>query len=425
MLDCGLPPVSKSRSERKSRLVLLAGDVLVVSAAFLLAPFLLPSSDFDMSLALDPVSSLGSLAIPVLCAIGVLEFARLHSGYTAFERLQQISLSLGAVFLLEAFLSYIGFAWLPGLPETSLGTVLCGVLLVAWFFVFHRIFPNFPGPQRVLLLGSDAAFPEIGGVLAGTGGGYQVLGPVPFSDNLRSMTNELAPDEIVVGDATPAGAFPASALFDLRFQGIGIVDAAAFFESTLQRVSCRHLEPVRFLYGDMAPKRQNLALQAIYANLLGLISLVLAAPVLLCAAIALKISAPREPLLEPYRAVGLHGIPFDRLRFQSRSGLGPWFARVHLRGLPQLFNVVRGEMSLVGPRPSRVDFAQALSEQFPYYSQRVAVRPGLTGWAQIHRIDPPFDALKELEYDLYYIRYVSPSFDLDILVASIFRRRAS
>jgi lipopolysaccharide/colanic/teichoic acid biosynthesis glycosyltransferase len=421
MLDCGLPPVSKSIAQRNYRLVLLLGDVVVVGAAFLLAPFLLSPSDFQLALQLDPVSTLGALAIPALCVIGVLEFARLSSGHSTFERVQQISLSLGSVFLLEALLSYVGFIWLPGLPEMVVGSVLCGILLLLWFFVCHLLFPNFPGPQRVLLLGSDVVFPEIGGVLAAAGGGYEVLGPLPFPDNLRSMANELAPDEIVVGE----GAFPATALLDLRFQGVAIVDAATFFESTLQRVSCRHLQAVRFLYGDMAPKRQNLALQAIYANLLGLLALVIAAPVLLCAAIALKLSALSEPLLEPYRAVGLQGVPFDRLRFQSRSGLGGWFARIRVRGLPQLINVVRGEMSLVGPRPSRVEFAEALGAQFPYYSERVAVRPGLTGWAQIHTANTAFDALVELEYDLYYIKHVSPGFDLDILVASIFRRTAS
>lgn len=424
MLDCGLPLASKSESERNCRRVLLIGDALVVVIAFLAAPFLLPGSDLRMALQVDPVTSLGSLGIAMLCAIAVLEIAGFDAGPSGFERVQQISLSLGLVFLLEALLSYVGFAWLLGLPETFLGSVLCGTLLVVWFLVFRMIFPNFPWRERVLLLGSDAAFPEIGGVLAAGDGGYEVLGPLPFPVNLRALAKELAPDEIVVGEVAEAGAFPANALLDLRFHGVAIVDAAAFFESTLQRVSCRHLEPVRFLYGDMAPKRQNLALQAIYSNFVGLMALILAAPVMLCAAIALKISAPSEPLLEPYRAVGLHGIPFDRLRFQSKSRLGRWLARVRVRGLPQLFNVVRGEMSLVGPRPSRVEFREALSEQFPYYSQRVAVRPGLTGWAQIHRTNPSLGAAVELEYDLYYIKHVSPSFDLDILMASMFGRNA-
>jgi lipopolysaccharide/colanic/teichoic acid biosynthesis glycosyltransferase len=185
------------------------------------------------------------------------------------------------------------------------------------------------------------------------------------------------------------------------------------------------LQPVRFLYGDMAPKRKNLALQAIYANFLGLTALAIASPVLLCAAIALKISAPSEPLLEHYHAVGLHGIPFDRLRFQSRSGLGPWFARVRLRGLPQLFNIVRGEMSLVGPRPTREEFLETLRRQFPYFTQRLAVRPGLTGWAQIQKTNQALDASVELEYDLYYIRHLSPGFDLDVLIATILGRGTS
>src|ERR1700722_12715577 len=127
MLDCGLPPVFTS-TKRNRRLVLLIGDVVLVTVAFLLAPFLLPGSDFPLTLQVDPVSSLGSLAIPVLCMIGFLEFARLRSGYSGVERTQQISLSVGGVFLLEAFLSYVGFAWLPGLWEICVACVLCAVL---------------------------------------------------------------------------------------------------------------------------------------------------------------------------------------------------------------------------------------------------------------------------------------------------------
>jgi lipopolysaccharide/colanic/teichoic acid biosynthesis glycosyltransferase len=402
--------------------VLVIGDIVVIVGAFTLAPFFSAASDFQITLQADPVAAIGSLALAVFCVLAVLELSRLHSGYSWFERIQQISLAVGTVFLLEAFLSYVGFAWMLELSETFMGSLLCGVLLAIWFLIFRMIFPNFPAPHRVLLLGSDVAFPEIGGALTAGTGGYQVVGPLPFPGDLRSMANEVTPDEIVVGEVASAGAFPANGLLDLRFHGVKILDPAAFFESTLQRVSCRHLAPVRFLYGDMAPKRQNLALQAIYSNFLGLAALAVAAPVLLLAAIALKLSAPSEPLLEPYRAIGLHGIPFDRLRFQSKSKLGRWMARVRLRGLPQLFNVVRGEMSLVGPRPNRIEFSEALSGQIPYYSQRVAVRPGLTGWAQIHGPENQFDASIELEYDLYYIKNLSPNFDIDVLLASIFGR---
>ena len=416
-----MPLDSRSARERTCRRVLVVGDNLIAAAAFAVAPFLSSASDFPLALQADPVTAIGSMAVVIVSLLTVLALARLNSGYTWFERMQQISLSVGAVFLLEALLSYVHFAWLMELYDAFLGSLLCGVSLVVWYFIFRFIFPGFPAKRRVLLLGTDVAFPEIEGVLTEEAGEYQLLGPLPFPGDLRAAANELLPDEIVAGETGAAGGFPANALLDLRFQGVAIHDAAAFFESTLQRVSCRHLQPVRFLYGDLAPRRQKLALQAIYSNLLGLAALAIAAPVLLIAAIGLKISAPREPLLEPYRAIGLHGIPFDRLRFQSRSKLGLWLARIRVRGLPQLFNVVRGEMSLVGPRPIRVEFGDPLSRQIPYYSQRVAVRPGLTGWAQIHRTDADnrFDASVELEYDLYYIKNLSPSFDIDVLLATV------
>jgi lipopolysaccharide/colanic/teichoic acid biosynthesis glycosyltransferase len=416
-----LPLVSRSESERTCRRVLVIGDNLIAATAFSVAPFLAPGSDFPLALQADPVTAIGSLAVASVSLLIVLALARIKSGYSWFERIQQISLSLGSVFLLEALLSYVHFAWLLELYDAFMGSLLCGASLAVWYLIFRTIFPGFPAKRRVLLLGSDVAFPEIEGVLAAGTGSYQLLGPLPFPGDLRAAAEELQPDEIVAGEAE-AGAFPANGLLDLRFHGVTIHDAAAFFESTLQRVSCRHLQPVRFLYGEMSPKRQKLALQAIYSNLLGLAALVIAAPVMIVAALALKISGPREPLLEEYRAIGLHGVPFDRLRFQSRSKLGLWLARIRVRGLPQLFNVVRGEMSLVGPRPIRVEFGDPLSRQIPYYSQRVAVRPGLTGWAQIHRTgaDNSFDASVELEYDLYYIKNLSPSFDMDVLLATLF-----
>ena len=98
MLDCGLPLDSKSRTEQKCRRVLLIGDVVLIGVAFLVAPFLLPASDLQGALQVDPLTSFGSIGIAMLCAIVVLELGRLHTGYSGFERVQQISLALGAVF---------------------------------------------------------------------------------------------------------------------------------------------------------------------------------------------------------------------------------------------------------------------------------------------------------------------------------------
>lgn len=422
MLDCDLSLDSRFDLEHSRRRVFQIGDTVAICAAFCGAALLSPSGDFPLALQADPVPALVALASAIGVALAALHLTRLQTGYAWFDRIQQISLSLGAVFLLDAFLGYIGFPVLLDLAEMLLGSLLCLTLLVMWYLAFRLMFRGFPPRPRVLLLGSDPAFAEIAGFVTAGSGGAQLVGPLPFPGDLRAMANELTPDEIVVGDLPSSRGFPANVLLDLQFRGVAIYDTASYCEDVLQRISCRHLRPARLLFGEISPKRQNLALQAIYSNLFGLTALAAVSPILVAAAIALKISAPSSRLIEPCRAAGLHGIPFDLLRFQSRTGLGSWLKRVGLGGLPQLFNVVRGEMSLAGPRPNRVEFHEALSKQLPFYSQRLAVRPGLTGWARIHGAGA--DAPAELEYDLYYIKHVSPGFDIDILIASILGRKA-
>ncbi len=128
----------------------------------------------------DPVTAFGSMAVVIVSLLIVLALARLDSGYSWFERIQQISLSLGTVFLLEALLSYVHFAWLLELYDAFMGSLFCGVALMVWYLIFRMIFPGFPAKRRVLLLGSDVAFPEIEGVLASATENYVLLGPLAF-----------------------------------------------------------------------------------------------------------------------------------------------------------------------------------------------------------------------------------------------------
>jgi lipopolysaccharide/colanic/teichoic acid biosynthesis glycosyltransferase len=145
--------------------------------------------------------------------------------------------------------------------------------------------------------------------------------------------------------------------------------------------------------------------------------LIVALPLLLLIMIALKATAPSQPVFQKWRCAGFNNVPFTLLRFNTRSWLGRGLRKLRLEGLPQLVNVLRGEMSLVGPRPKRVEFATELARHIPYYAERLTVRPGLTGWAQIHF--PDADALLELEYDLYYTANLSPGFDLRIIIGSL------
>jgi lipopolysaccharide/colanic/teichoic acid biosynthesis glycosyltransferase len=158
-------------------------------------------------------------------------------------------------------------------------------------------------------------------------------------------------------------------------------------------------------------------------------------PVLILTAIAIKLTS-RGPILQPDIRVGQHGIPFNLNRFRCchipRDGaaevgeerltlVGRWIRKLHLVNLPQVLNLLRGEMTLVGPRPERPEFVDELSKYFVYYRQRHAVKPGMTGWSQINtsKTGGCADSLTELEYDIYYTKHISLALDAYILLHGI------
>jgi exopolysaccharide biosynthesis polyprenyl glycosylphosphotransferase len=161
---------------------------------------------------------------------------------------------------------------------------------------------------------------------------------------------------------------------------------------------------------------------------------------MLLTALAVRLSSP-GPILYSQKRVGLNGRPFMVYKFRSmyvdaeaRTGavwakkddpritpVGKWLRKLRLDELPQMWNVVRGDMSVVGPRPERPEFVELLNHQIPYYRQRLAVKPGITGWAQInHKYgDTQLDAMIKLEYDLYYIKHLAPALDFYIIFHTI------
>jgi lipopolysaccharide/colanic/teichoic acid biosynthesis glycosyltransferase len=120
------------------------------------------------------------------------------------------------------------------------------------------------------------------------------------------------------------------------------------------------------------------------------------------------------PVMERERCAGLNGVPFTLLKFRAT---GKWMRRLRLDQLPQLFNVVRGDMAIVGPRPERPEFAAVLEEKIPYYRQRLCVKPGITGWAQINEKGGAGaeETIQKLEFDRYYIKNLSLALDTYII----------
>ncbi len=285
--------------------------------------------------------------------------------------------------------------------------------------------------------------------------GFRVVGFVP-SDTDRTLVDmdrlvlpggsllqycrEHDVDEIVVAMDDRRKSFPVHELLECRLAGVSVTDLVDFLESETGKVRLDVLNPSWFIFASgfsRNPMRQlTERLLDIGASLL---ILLFAWPFMLLAALAIKLEDGwRAPVLYSQTRVGLEGRRFEVLKFRSMrrdaesGGRAQWaqerdprvtkvgavIRKVRIDELPQLFNVLRGDMSFVGPRPERPEFVAQFEQTVPYYRERHTVKPGITGWAQLCY---PYgaseqDALEKLQYDLYYVKNHSLLFDLMILV---------
>lgn len=291
-------------------------------------------------------------------------------------------------------------------------------------------------PTGTLMVGFDPLTQQLAGSL-----GQPVLGMVgdaavcpagiPYLGNdseFEALIERKRPAYILVSDTSLARISP-SILLAQRLRGVIIRTTPGLYESQLQRIYCRGSQPVDLLLSpSLSPESRVLAIQAIYTNLIGLVLLILLSPVLFIVSLAIAVFSGAGPVFETVECSGFRNIPFLLLRFRTRrtgkKGGATWIGSLisHLRlvNLPQLFNVVRGEMALFGPRPVRKAFAQRLTEIMPFYAMRLSVKPGLIGWAP----RPPglifANELTQIEYDLYYVKHNSPQLDAEILMRTLF-----
>jgi lipopolysaccharide/colanic/teichoic acid biosynthesis glycosyltransferase len=352
---------------------------------------------------------------------------------------QMLCLSAGAVILSQTVMLY-AFHFEPfPLPVLGAGAVFASLLMElsrAWLYPrFSRYRPG------AVIVGADSvvrqwidSFPEpiLGFVesdAARVPRGYAFLGSM---SGLGDVAASLGPSQIVVGSKNWRSQIPPTLLLDLRLAGIVVKDSGAVYEQVFERACTEELEARELLFSQsMRARRGIMAFQSVYNNLAGLLLLLCALPVLALAALFLRLYLGPDPVLERMHCLGFQGIPFQLLKFRTRrrgsdreTVAGRTISRLGLVGLPQLFNVMRGEMGLIGPAPVRIEFDRWFSERIPFYVHRHSVKPGMTGWAQVHLRSLPV-ALSEplgLEYDLYYIKNGSLPLDLEILLKTIVNR---
>jgi sugar transferase (PEP-CTERM system associated) len=243
-------------------------------------------------------------------------------------------------------------------------------------------------------------------------------------------------DEVVVAVRDRRRGLPQRALVDCRLAGMTVVDYGTFFAEETGQIDLEALQPSWFLYSEgFSGLRSYKPLKRVMDVVAALGLLVLSLPVSLLSAGALLV-AGGGPVLHRQVRVGLGGRPFVLWKFRSMSpdaereggpqwatpddpritAIGGWLRRTRIDEIPQLVNVLKGDMSFVGPRPERPHFVAQHSDELPFYGDRHSLKPGLTGWAQLNYPygASPEDARKKLQYDLYYVKFCS--FVLDMII---------
>jgi sugar transferase (PEP-CTERM system associated) len=257
--------------------------------------------------------------------------------------------------------------------------------------------------------------------------------------SLLGLAQHHRAEEIVIAVDERRGSLPVESLLEAKLQGVRVSDLSSFFERETGRVDLEALNPSWLILSDGFWSGRSIAVptKRLFDILASLTLLIASAPILLVTAILVKLTSP-GPVFYRQERVGQYGKCFNVLKFRSMrtdaekdgtpqwaqkgdprvTGVGRIIRSTRIDEIPQIFNVLFGDMSFVGPRPERPFFVNQLAEQIPYFRERHVVKPGITGWAQLNypygaSVD---DARMKLEYDLYYVKNYSVFLDIVIIL---------
>jgi exopolysaccharide biosynthesis polyprenyl glycosylphosphotransferase len=371
--------------------------------------------------------------------------------------------------------SYLFIPWLtPPLENRSLGFLFVAAavtMVISWRFIYAGLFAQSIFKRRLLVVGAGLSGRDLVRILSGAGPvtdvqlesvGHEIVGFVDDNPELQEKrvedvvvlgpSNRLAQlvrdqdiDEVVIAITRTETISPElyEAILDCKEMGAPVVSMMTLYERLTGRVAIAHAsQNIEYATGqsDSAFLRMYGLVKRII-DIMG--ALVAAIPFCLMIPVVALVNliASPGPLFFRQTRVGRGGKLFDVVKFRSMrpnaevsigavwasendariTRVGRFLRGTHLDEVPQVINVLRGEMSLVGPRPERPEFVATLSKSIPFYRARHAVRPGITGWAQIHQDygDSYERAREKLEYDLYYLKRQSPILDTEIILRTV------
>jgi len=384
------------------------------------------------------------------------DFLVMHDRRELVLRLVQ-ALGLAWIALAFSFYAFPNLRLGRGISLIALPLALA--LMVSWRVSIHWFLGHPDFGERILIVGSgDSAVEVAREVLDRPDAGYRIIGFVGTDAHLLGkslinprvigMTEDLDDivkrdnvDRIVVAMAERRGQFPSDKLLQLSLAGqVTIEEGASFYERITGRVSLNMLRPSWLIFtGRGRQKKVSALLRGTVHWLVAFAGALFSLPLVIITAILIKLDS-RGPVFYKQERVGKNGRPFTLTKFRSMkvdaeqdgpvwaskgdartTRVGRIIRKVRIDEIPQFWNILKGEMSFVGPRPERSHFVAQLAKEIPYYEQRHLIAPGLTGWAQIKY---PYgasmeDARQKLQYDLFYIKNQGLILDAIIIFETI------
>lgn len=444
-------------------IVLVAGETMLLVSAVLLSARLLLGSDTWTVLAMDS-GLLRVLLIVLVCQV-CLHYVDLYD-LRSIENTRDLAVRLVRAVAATSVILGVAYwlfpLWIIERGVFLLSAVMTIWLVIAWRMTFAWVTSHLAPRERLLLVGTCPSAvvlarelferrQELGVDIVGfvdpdpTRVGAPVINPgvIGTVDDIPALTSRLSVDRVVVSLSDARGKLHMDQLLDVRVRsGVTFDHLASVYEEYTGKIALENLRPSWLVFSGGFRKTRLLLIQKRTCDLVAAVcGLILATPLMLIVAILVKLDSRHDPVLYHQERVGLNGRVFTIHKFrtmrtdaEAHSGpvwskandtrvtaVGRFLRRSRLDEIPQLWNVLRGDMSLVGPRPERPSFVAQLTETIPFYGQRHVIKPGLTGWAQVRysygaSIE---DAIEKMQYDLYYVKHVSVRFDLVIALETV------
>ena len=450
----------KVRNKNLFSIFLLLGDLLILPLSFVAGHYLRYGNFMELSIKV-PLSSLVWMTAGYIIVFYFFDLYDLKNEYLSLNSLVNLLTVLVIAAVCTSFLNYALFLFPIGRGIFVLANITLFLLIFLWRILYHKFVVFLFRPPRLIIIGAGEAGQEAARLLESMSKSFEFVGFLDFQEEgkksgfpedrwtvldsperLEHICERHNIDQIIIAQPVEKNSRLGKLLLKAQLEGLKVHDMVDFYLVNRERIPINYVSETWILNArgfNLSEKSISSRLKRFLDILFSSLFLILTFPLFLVIAVLIKITS-KGPVFYIQKRVGQNEIVFPLIKFRSMihkaetdkavwakendvriTRAGKILRKIHLDELPQFINILKGNMSLVGPRPERPDFEKELKHKIPYYSLRHFLKPGLTGWAQVNY---PYAASIEeskdkLEYDLFYVYHKTILFDFRIILRTL------